>query len=95
MKSSHLISIALAFATISLSLPAHADEVNNDSVQSVTVSGTNNTVNQRNNTTVRGGNRDRSTTTVRSTQDAQVDGQGNTINQNNNIEVDRHQQRNR
>jgi hypothetical protein len=98
MKSSHLIAILLTFATIGLSLPARADEVvTNDSVQNAVVNGSNNTVNQRNNTSIRGGVRggDNNGTSVRNRQNADVMGNNNTVNQSNQTEIERRQHRNR
>jgi hypothetical protein len=106
MKSSHLlaqplpwsIAIALSFATICLSSPVRADQtVSNENVQTTTVTGSNNTVNQRSNTTVRGGTRggDNKGTSVRNRQNADVAGDGNTVNQSSQAEIENRQRRNR
>jgi hypothetical protein len=98
MKSSHLLTIVLTFATMGLAIPARADQaVTNDNVQNVVITGSNNTVNQQNNTSVRGNVRGGTNvgTSVRSRQSADVAGDNNTVNQSNQTQVDRHQHRNR
>jgi hypothetical protein len=96
MKSSHLITLILTFATIGLSLPARADQaVVNENNQTAVISGSNNTVNQSNNTTIRdrsnhGGN---SGTSVRNRQTADIAGDNNTVNQTNRTQIDNRQQR--
>jgi hypothetical protein len=95
MKSSHLITLILTFATIGLSLPARADQaVVNESNQTAIITGSNNTINQSNNTTIRDrGNRGGNTgTVVRNRQNADVAGDGNTVNQTNRTQVDNRRQ---
>lgn len=88
MKSLSLITILFTVTTIS-SLPARADVVTNDSVQTAVITGRNNTINQRNNTTIRGGIRggDNTGTSVRNIQSADVAGANNTVNQTNETEI--------
>jgi hypothetical protein len=91
MKSSHLITLVLTFATVGLALPARADKtVINESNQTTIISGSNNTVNQSNNTTIRDrGNRaGNNGTVVRNRQTADVLGDGNNVNQTNQTHVD-------
>jgi hypothetical protein len=93
MKSSQLITIFLTFATIGLSLPARADQaVINDSAQTSTINGSNNSINQRNNTSIRGDNRGTSGTSIRTRQNADVAGDNNKVTQSTKNEIDRRQQ---
>jgi hypothetical protein len=95
MKSSHLITLILSVATIGLSLPARADQaVVNESNQTAIITGSNNSINQSNNTTIRDrGNRNSNTgTAVRNNQTADVLGNGNRVNQTNRTEVDNRRQ---
>lgn len=89
MKSSHLITIIFACAAIGSSLPARADVVSNDSVQTAVITGRNNTINQSNNTSIRGSLRggDNTGTSVRNVQSADVAGERNTVNQSNETEI--------
>ena len=89
MKSSHLITIILTITTIGSSLPARADVVSNDSVQTAVINGRNNTINQRNNTSIRGAVRggENTATSVRNVQSADVAGERNTVNQSNETEI--------
>jgi hypothetical protein len=81
MKSSHLITIVLTFATIGISLPARADQaVTNDSAQTSTINGSNNSINQHNNTSIRG-NRGSNGTSIRTRQNADVAGDNNKVKQ--------------
>jgi hypothetical protein len=97
MKTSHLIGLALSVASIGISLPARADTaVVNDSVQNVVITGSGNSVNQNNNTTIRNNNRrgTSSGTAVRNNQSVDVLGDNNKVNQSNQTDVNtRHQPR--
>ncbi len=99
MKSSHLIGIILGFATIGLSLPAHADQaVSNETVQTAIVTGSNNSVNQRSNSVVVDSGRNvsnNSGTSIRTRQVADVQGDHNTVNQSSDTRVDNRQHRRR
>jgi hypothetical protein len=97
MKSSHLITLVLTFATIGLSLPAHADQaVVNESNQTAIITGSNNSINQSNSTTVRDRANSRrgsnTGTVIRNNQTADVAGDGNTVNQTNRTQVDNRRQ---
>ncbi len=89
MKSPHLIAIILACTTIGSSLPARADVVSNDSVQTAVISGRNNSINQSNNTSIRGNIRggENTATSVRNIQSADVAGESNTVNQSNQVDI--------
>jgi hypothetical protein len=89
MKYSHLTVIILTCTTIGCSLPARADVVSNDSVQTAVISGRNNTINQSNNTSIRGSVRggDNKATSVRNIQSADVAGERNTVNQSTETEI--------
>jgi hypothetical protein len=89
MKSAHLITIILTCTTIGCSLPARADVVSNDSVQTAVINGRNNTINQSNNTSIRGSVRggDNTATSVRNIQSADVAGERNTVTQSNETEI--------
>lgn len=99
MKSSHLLTLAIAIATVGLSLPARADNATtNESVQTVIVTGSNNSVNQSNNTSVQNRDRrngDNTGTAVRTRQNADILGDGNTVNQSNQTRVGYSRYRNR
>ncbi len=90
MKYSHLTAIILACTTIGISMPAIAEEVvSNDSVQTAVISGRNNTINQSNNTSIRGSVRggEKSGTSVRNVQSADVAGERNMLRQSNQVEI--------
>jgi hypothetical protein len=90
MKYSHLVTIILTCITIGISVPARADEVvSNDSVQTAVISGRNNTINQSNNTSIRGSARggEKNATSVRNVQSADVAGDRNILNQSNQVEI--------
>ena len=98
MKSSHIFSLILSFASIGLSLPAVADQaIVSEIVQSATVSGDNNSVTQRSTINTQGAGNDpnnNSGTVLRSRQVADVQGNNNTVNQSSEINVeDRHHYR--
>jgi|GEM_PF-5599304 len=96
MKPSHLIPIICALAPVALSFPARADQaVVNDSVQTAIISGSNNTVVQNNNTSIRGDDRSgNSGTSVRNRQTADVAGDNNNVYQDNRTDI-RSRQRSR
>lgn len=84
MKSSHIFSIILGFATIGLSLPAVADQpITSMIIQSATVSGENNSVIQRSTINTQGvsNSPENNGVVIRSRQVADVQGNDNTVNQ--------------
>jgi hypothetical protein len=92
MKSSPLVNIILSFATIGLSLPAHADEVvTNETVQTATITGSNNSVTQSSSSIVSNSShnsRGNRATVLRTRQVADVQGDNNTVNQSNETNVE-------
>jgi hypothetical protein len=95
MKTSHFIGLAFCVATAGMSLPARADQaVVNDSVQTVVITGSGNSVNQNNNTSIRNNNRrgTSSGTAVRNNQAVDVLGDNNTVRQNNQTDVNNRNQ---
>jgi hypothetical protein len=99
MKSLHLVSIILGFATIGLSLPAQADQaVSNETVQTAIVTGSNNSVSQRSNSVVIDSGRNSSNnsgTAIRTRQVADVQGDNNTVNQSSDTRVENRRDRRR
>lgn len=99
MKSSHILSLTIAVATIGLSLPARADNATvNNNVQSVVITGNNNTVNQNNNTSIQNNGRsnlDNAGTAVRNRQAVDILGNGNFVNQSNQTQIRQSRYRNR
>lgn len=99
MKSPHIIFPAIAFATIGWSLPTLAETaVLNDSVQSVVITGNNNSVNQNNNTSIQNNgvrNSDNSGSAVRTRQAVDILGNNNVVNQNNLTQLRQSKYRNR
>ena len=97
MKSSHIFSLILSFASIGLSLPAVADQaIVSEIVQSATVSGDNNSVTQRSTINTQGVSNapENNGVVIRSRQVADVQGNNNTVNQSSEINVeDRHRYR--
>jgi hypothetical protein len=94
MKSSPLIAIILITATIGLPISARADSASSESVQTVVITGSNNSVNQQNNTYTRGsarGGTSSNSNSTRNRQSADIAGDNNTVNQSNRTQVvDRH-----
>ncbi len=99
MKSAQIIFPAIAFATIGWSLPTLADTAAiNDSVQSVVITGNNNSVNQNNHTSIRNNgvrNSDNTGAAVRTRQAVDILGDNNTVNQNNFTQLRQSKYRNR
>jgi hypothetical protein len=90
MKYSHLTAIILTCTAIGISMPVLAEEVvSNDSVQTAVISGRNNTINQSNNTSIRGNARggEKNGTSVRNVQSADVAGERNILRQSNQVEI--------
>jgi hypothetical protein len=102
MNFKSLLVVGLGFATIGLTLPAHADDtatvVNNN--QSVIVTGNGNTTNQTNITSVRNTATGRRTTSntgsvVTNNQAIDVAGDNNTTSQSNTTSIRNYQRRSR
>ncbi|WP_310489630.1 hypothetical protein [Chamaesiphon sp. VAR_69_metabat_338] len=101
MNFKSLLVFALGFATLGLSLPAHADTatvVSNN--QSAIVTGNGNTTNQTNITSVRNAQTGRRTTSstgnvVTNNQAIDVAGDNNTTNQSNQATIRNYQRRSR
>jgi hypothetical protein len=99
MNFKSLFVVGLGFATLGLSLPAHADTatvVNNN--QSVIVTGNGNTTNQTNITSVRNTQTGRRTSNntgsvVNSSQAIDIIGDNNTTNQSNQTTIRNYQRR--
>jgi hypothetical protein len=102
MNFKSFLVIGLGFATLSLALPAHADDtatvVNNN--QSTIVTGNGNTTNQSNVTSVRNSQSGRRTTSntgsvVSNNQAIDVAGDNNTTSQSNTTSIRNYQRRSR
>jgi hypothetical protein len=102
MNFKSLLLVGFSFATLSLALPAHADDtatvVNNN--QSTIVTGNGNTTNQSNFTSVRNSQSGRRTSNntgnvVTSNQAIDVAGNNNTTNQSNTTSIRNYQHRSR